>query len=87
MAACEPIILSNISSEVFDHLKQDLAGAGFPLTGTSGKVNGPYGIVIQYTWNEPTQVIEIEIVEKSFFVSCNQIKDQLYKAFNKYAAT
>ena len=85
MAACEPIILSGISSEVFDHVKQDLAGVGFPLKGTSGTVHGPYGIVIQYTWNEATQVLEIEVVEKSFFVTCNQIKTQLYKAFNKYA--
>jgi hypothetical protein len=85
MAACEPIILSSISSEVFDHVKQDLAAVGFPLKGTSGIVHGPYGIVIRYTWNEPTQVLEIEVVEKSFFVSCNQIKAQLYNAFNKYA--
>jgi hypothetical protein len=31
-------------------------------------------------------VLEIDIVEKSFFITCNQIKTQLYKAFNKYAS-
>jgi hypothetical protein len=85
MAACDPIVLSDISSEIFNQVKKDLASAGFPLEGTSGVVNGPYGIVIRYAWNEPTKVLEIEILEKSFFVTCNQIKTQLYQAFNKYA--
>lgn len=86
MAACEPIVLSDISEEIFNHVKKDLAGAGFNLEGTAGTVNGPFGIVIRYTWNQPTSVLEIEIVEKSFFVSCNQIKDKLYAAFDRYVA-
>lgn len=85
MAACDPIVLSDISSEIFERVKKDLATAGFPLEGTAGTVNGPYGIVIQYAWNDTTKVLEIDILEKSFFVSCNQIKTQLYKAFDKYA--
>jgi hypothetical protein len=86
MAACEPIVLSDISEDIFNSVKKDLASAGFNLEGTSGTVNGPFGIVIRYTWNAPTQVLEIEIIEKSFFVSCNQIKDRLYTAFDKYIA-
>jgi hypothetical protein len=85
MAACDPIILSDISEDLFNQIKKDLSTAGFALTGTSGTVNGPYGIVFQYAWSEATKVLEIDILEKSFFVSCRQIQDQLYKAFNKYA--
>ncbi|RAV98751.1 hypothetical protein [Pseudochryseolinea flava] len=85
MAACEPIVLSDISEEIFNNVKRDLSAAGFNLTGTSGTVDGPFGIVIRYAWNQPTSVLEIEIVEKSFFISCNQIKDKLYEAFDKYA--
>lgn len=87
MAACDPIYMNGISAETFNQVKQELASNGFALTGPSGVVRGPYGIVIRYHWNEPTQVLEIEIVEKSFFITCNQIKAQLLKAFNKYAPT
>ena len=85
MAACDPLYFNGISAEIFNQVKQELVSNGFTLTGSSGTVHGPYGIVIRYNWNEPTQMLEIEIVEKSFFITCNQIKTQLYKAFNKYA--
>jgi hypothetical protein len=87
MAACDPIYFNGISAEIFQQVKQELVSNGFTLTGSSGTVQGPYGIVIRYNWNEPTQVLEIDIVEKSFFITCNQIKTQLYKAFNKYVSS
>ena len=79
MAACDPIIVSDISEEVFKQIKKDLSAAGFPVTGTAGTSNGPYGIVFQYAWNEATKVLEIDIIEKSFFVSCRMIQDEIYK--------
>jgi hypothetical protein len=52
----------------------------------SGTVNGPYGIVINYEWNENTQSLKVVVIEKSFFVSCKQIQDKLTQAMEKYAS-
>lgn len=85
MAKCDPIHFSGVSAEVFNRISSELASKGFSLSGPSGVVNGPYGIVIQYEWNEQNETISLQVVDKSFFVSCNQIKQQLSEAFTKYA--
>jgi len=84
MAACDPIQFSGITPEVFNQISRQLADKGFHLTGPSGTVSGPFGIVIAYDWNEQTGDIRLEVLEKSFFVPCSQIRDQLNAAFHKY---
>jgi hypothetical protein len=85
MAACDPFRFDGITPEVFQSISSQLAAKGFNLTGPRGTVHGPFGIVIQYEWNEAQQVLMIEVIEKSFFVSCNQIREQLTNALGKYA--
>ncbi len=85
MAACDPFKFNGITPEVFQNISRQLSAKGFALSGPSGTVNGPFGIVFEYNWNEQTGELNIEVVEKSFFVSCNQIKDQLTQALGKYA--
>jgi hypothetical protein len=82
---CEPFYFDGITTESFNLVMADLAAAGFDLTASSGTVNGPYGIVINYEWNEQTQSLKVVVIEKSFFVSCNQIRDKLTTALGKYA--
>jgi hypothetical protein len=84
MAACDPISFSGITPEVFQKISRQLADKGFALSGPKGTVNGPFGIVIDYEWNEQTGEVRLEVLEKSFFVPCSQIKDQLTQAFQKY---
>lgn len=83
MAACETIHFNNITSDVFANMAKQLASKGFALTGPQGTVNGPFGIVIEYQWNEQAQTLAIDVVEKSFFVSCAQIREQLTSAFGQ----
>jgi hypothetical protein len=85
MAACDPFHFNGITAEVFTRISKELATKGFVLSGANGIVNGPFGIVIEYHWNEQDQSLVIEVVEKSFFVSCNQIREQLASALGKYA--
>jgi hypothetical protein len=85
MASCDPIKFTGITPEVFQTISRQLATKGFALSGPQGTVNGPFGIVFEYTWEEASGELVIHVVEKSFFVSCNQIKDQLTQALQKFA--
>jgi len=84
MAACDPISFQGITPEIFARISKQLADKGFVLDGPKGTVSGPFGIVIEYEWNEQTGVVKLEVIEKSFFVSCGQIREQLTNAFQKY---
>lgn len=84
MAKCDPITFQGITPEIFTRISKQLADKGFALTGPRGTVSGPFGIVIEYDWNEESGTVRLEVIDKSFFVSCNQIKDQLTNAFEKY---
>jgi hypothetical protein len=85
MAACDPIRFTGITSDIFQNISRELAGKGFVLSGPNGVVNGPFGIVIEYFWNEQAQTLQIEVLEKNFFVSCNQIREQITGALEKYS--
>ncbi|MDJ1471561.1 MULTISPECIES: hypothetical protein [Xanthocytophaga] len=86
MAACDPVSFSGITPSVFETLKGELARKGFSIEGTSGVINGPFGISIQYSWDEATQTLHTEVLEKSFFVSCGQIYSQLSETIDKFTA-
>jgi hypothetical protein len=82
---CDPFYFDGITTEVFQKVTADLSASGFNLSGPSGTVHGPYGIVIRYEWNEQSQSLKIVVIEKSFFVSCNQIREKLWNSLGKYA--
>jgi hypothetical protein len=86
MAACDPVSFSGVTPTAFESLKQELAKRGFSIEGTSGVINGPFGIVIQFAWDEGTQTLQTEVMEKSFFVSCGQIYSQLSETIDKFTA-
>ncbi|HYG39304.1 MAG TPA: hypothetical protein VD908_11820 [Cytophagales bacterium] len=86
MAACSPVNYSGVSSEVFESLKQELQSKGFEIPGTAGVINGPLGIAIEYSWDQANETLFTQVTEKSFFVSCSQINDQLSSVINKYTA-
>jgi hypothetical protein len=83
---CDPFYFDGITAESFGKVKEDLAAAGFDLTSSSGTVRGPYGIVINYEWNESSQSLKVVVMEKSFFVTCEQIHDRLTSALQRYAS-
>jgi hypothetical protein len=84
MASCDPFRFSGITPQAFQSISQELASKGFALSGPQGTVNGPFGIVLEYEWSEQTGELVVQ-VDKSFFVTCNQIKEQLTQALQKYA--
>jgi hypothetical protein len=86
MAACDPMSFSGITPQVFSSISKQLADKGFALNGPRGTVNGPFGIVIQYEWIETSGQLTIQVVEKNFFVTCSQIREQLTSALSKYVS-
>lgn len=84
MAACDPIQFGGITPEIFNNISAQLAAKGFNLSGPRGTVSGPFGIVIEYDWNEESGDIRLQVIEKSFFVPCSQIREQINTAFQKY---
>ena len=86
MATCDPFKFNGVTPQIFQSISRQLADKGFALSGPQGTVNGPFGIVLNYEWNEQSGELEIRVVEKSFFVSCNQIKEQLSQALRQYTS-
>lgn len=86
MAACDPITYQGVSPQIFQSVKQELENNGFSVPGTSGTIRGPYGIVIDYAWDEPAESLFIHVIDKSFFVPCSQIHNQLNNALTKFTA-
>lgn len=86
MAACDPVSFSGITPAAFATLRDELSNRGFAIEGTSGTISGPFGISIQFAWDEATETLHTEVLEKSFFVSCRQIYDQLGDTLNKFTA-
>jgi len=78
--SCEPKTFNNVDTKVFEGLKGKLQGIGYSLQGTSGTVNGPMGIVIDYNWNEGASTLLIEVKEKNFLIPCGKIYSELEKA-------
>lgn len=86
MAKCDPVTYQGVTPQVFESLKQELEANGFSIAGTSGTINGPFGIVMEYNWDEASEVLYTQVLDKSFFVPCSQINEQLSRALNKYTA-
>ncbi len=84
--ACSPVSYNGVNANVFNNLKGELEQDGFCVPGSNGVIRGPFGIVIQYAWDEGSETLHAEVLEKNFFVSCNQIYDQLSNALNKFTA-
>ena len=84
MAKCDPVTYQGITPEVFGGLKKELESNGFSIQGTSGVINGPFGIVMEYEWNEGAGTLYTQVIDKSFFVPCSQIYEQLNKAINRF---
>ena len=83
MSGCDPKSYHNITPEVFESLKNKLAQLGYPLEGAEGQVNGPFGIVLEYKWDEPDAALYVKVKDKSFFVPCSQIDTALSKAIQE----
>jgi hypothetical protein len=86
MAKCDPVTYQGVTREVFEGLKQELESNGFSVPGPSGIISGPFSIQVEYEWAEDDNTLYTQVVDKSFFVPCSQIHDQLSKALSKYIA-
>jgi hypothetical protein len=86
MAQCDPVTYQGVTPEIFAGLKQELESNGFNVPGSSGIISGPFSIRVEYEWNEGDHTLYTQVVDKSFFVPCSQIHDQLSKALSKYIA-
>lgn len=87
MAKCDPFHFTGITPAAFQQISRELATKGFPLTGTHGQVKGPFGVVINYAWDSQSETLTVEVLDKSFLVSCDQIHRQLESALTKFTAS
>ena len=84
--ACQPVSYSGVTASIFNSMKGELEKNGFSVPGTSGTIRGPFGIVMQYAYDEATETLNVEVLEKNFFVSCDQIYNQLDTTLGKFTA-
>ena len=80
---CEAKTFDNVNQEVFEKLKSKLAENGLTITANSGTVKGPMGIVMEYGWNAENNSLYTKVLEKNFFVPCNQVDNILSKAIKE----
>ena len=86
MAQCDPVTYANVTRPVFESIRQELEANGFAVPGDGGTLTGPFGIAVEYQWNEEAATLFTLVTEKSFFVSCNMIYERLDGAVNKFIA-
>ncbi len=75
--SCEPQTYTGISLPVLEKIKEKLSSFGLSFEDTSGTVNGPMGVVVDYAWEEAAQTLMIHVTDKPFFVSCDMIYGQV----------
>jgi hypothetical protein len=83
--ACDPKTFNNVDQKVFDCLKGKLQSLGYSLQGTSGTIQGPMGIVIDYRWTDANATLFVEVTSKNFLVPCSRIYSELEKAIESCA--
>lgn len=83
MAACDPRTFFNVNTDVFNALKGKLADNGYEVPGTDGVIKGPFGISIQFAWNEEEATLFTHVTHKNFLVPCSQINNALEKAIRE----
>lgn len=83
MADCKPRIFEGISPSVMDCARGKLAGLGLSMTSDSGELEGPMGIRVSYQYKKEEQLLEITVMDKSFFMSCDQLYGQLEKSLKQ----
>lgn len=47
------------------------------MPGASGSVQGPMGIVVQYSLDESAGTLSVQVTDKPFIVSCNTVYDRI----------
>ena len=72
-----------VTPQVFNAMKARLEGMGFTLPGTHGTLSGPFGIRVNYEWDESANTLYTEVAGKNFFVSCNDINNRLSQALKE----
>jgi hypothetical protein len=80
---CEAKTFNNLSQDVFERLKSKLGENGLNITADSGTIKGPMGIVMEYEWDPENNSLYTKVLEKSFFVPCNQVDSILSKAIKE----
>jgi len=83
MSTCDPRVYSRVTPILFNGLQSRLQTMGIALTGNTGRVEGPMGIVLEYAFEPNGQTLQIHVVEKSFIVPCSQIHNMIEKAMQE----
>lgn len=77
---CDPKSFDGVTPDVFQALKGKLQSIGFNLPGSSGTINGPMGIVMDYEWDQNTATLHTQVTSKNFLVPCSRINSELSRA-------
>jgi hypothetical protein len=80
-SGCEPIKFINVTPERFECMKETLQDAGITVPpGNEGELSGQ-GFTADFEWDGESN-ITIQVTDKPFFVSCEDIDQELIQFVN-----
>lgn len=83
--ACDPKVYTEVSPEVMNGLRRELAGIELALPETDQGIleSAAYGVKANYNFDRTSAEMSVEITHKPFFVPCSYIYGKLDEAFER----
>lgn len=80
---CDPITFRNVNSNVFNSMKQKLAGYGINVpSGNEGEMEG-YGVKGHFNWDGADN-LTLTITDKPFLIPCDMITNRIQDFVQNY---
>jgi hypothetical protein len=73
---CDPIILTGIDQALYDKLLSEADAAGVKFNGFVASIDG---CKLMWAYDPPSGTLHATCVAKPFYVSCNQVTEQIQK--------
>lgn len=73
---CKPVIIKNVTPDVFNCMKKKLSEAGLYVpSGKKGELSGK-GVTADYEWDGESK-LTITITEKPFIIGCGALQNKI----------
>lgn len=83
--ACDPKVYNDISPEIMDGLRRELANIELTLPEEDEGIlhSSAFGVSANYKFDRTASTLRVEVTSKPFFVPCSYIFKKLDEAFER----
>ncbi|NNL92556.1 MAG: hypothetical protein HKO66_10015 [Saprospiraceae bacterium] len=82
---CNSFIIEDVNERVKDTLLDELQGMGSDIEGNNPwKINlNRDGVVMTAAWQRGNDTLEVQVLEKNWYASCNRVEKAIRKTVDK----